>query len=392
MGEAVRRRACASVKLAIAFLFVIAGVLAGQSSAYGEFQGFLDDDSVGADAEEQINKGEGGDESVATGAGHSEADRGRGDRSSGRTKVVAPPPNPFSGVVSSISALFETEWKDVDRTPYKCTQNGNVGKCVADPKACTAEEMPTIRTAGVDVMIPNTSGVATTRGAGGEGQSQVGTTSLRGAGSPAGTSTSARCVGSKTPEVPQGAQAPGAEDEKPVVITVTQKDFAKLPVEASSAHAGPEQGWLPANMDLVLYADSEAQELETELLDTPVRIRATPVEYRWDLGDGNVLVTDNPGEPWPSKDVSATFAYEGWYDVTLTTTYEGQFSVDGGEWQDIDGTVEIASEPQEIYSKSLESRLVNPDRPHDEERDPFVPKRSADTEGPRDPNATIKEI
>lgn len=182
------------------------------------------------------------------------------------------------------------------------------------------------------------------------------------------------------------------EDEKPVVITVTQKDFAKLPVKAAKAHAGPEQGWLPANMDLVLYADSEPQELETELLDTPVRIRATPVEYRWDLGDGNVLVTDDPGEPWPSKDVSATFAYEGWYDVTLTTTYEGQFSVEGGEWQDIDGTLEIASDPQEVYSKSLESRLINPDRPHDEEKDPFVPKRSKDTEGPRDPNATTKEV
>lgn len=175
-------------------------------------------------------------------------------------------------------------------------------------------------------------------------------------------------------------------------MTVTQKDFAKLPVKAATAHAGPEQGWLPANMDLVLYADSEPQVLETELLDTPVRIRATPVEYRWDLGDGNVIVTDDPGEPWPSKDVSATYAYEGWYDVTLKTTYEGQFSVDGGEWQDIDGTVEIASDPQEVYSKSLESRLVNPDRPHDEEKDPFIPERSSGTEGPKDPKATTKEI
>ncbi|PWH07882.1 hypothetical protein DEO23_00735 [Brachybacterium endophyticum] len=145
-------------------------------------------------------------------------------------------------------------------------------------------------------------------------------------------------------------------------------------------------------MDLVLFAESGEQELQTDLLDTPVTIRATPTEYRWELGDGNVIVTDDPGQPYPSKDVTATYDYEGWYDVTLTTTFEGQFSVDGDEWQDIDGTVEVESAPQEVYSKSLESRLVNPNKPHDESEDPFIPERSADTEGRHDPGATTTAI
>ena len=90
--------------------------------------------------------------------------------------------------------------------------------------------------------------------------------------------------------------------------------------------------------------------------------------------------------------MSSTYRYEGWYDVTLTTTFSGQFSVAGGPWQDIDGTIEVASEPIPIYSKSPESRLVNPDVPVDEDEDPWVPERTAETEGRQDPDATHREV
>jgi hypothetical protein len=207
----------------------------------------------------------------------------------------------------------------------------------------------------------------------------------------------ARCAKPAAPSAPAAPAAPAQVAQQPeepeeVEVIVTRDDFAKLPVKASQAHAGPDEGWLPANMELVLYADSEEQELETELLDTPVRIRATPESYRWDLGDGNVITTKDPGAPYPEKDVTATYDYEGWYDVTLTTTYSGEFSVEGGEWQEIDGTIDVESDPQEVYSKSLESRLVNPDAGRDDEKEPFIPDRSADTEGPRDPNAGTTEI
>ena len=182
------------------------------------------------------------------------------------------------------------------------------------------------------------------------------------------------------------------EEAPPVVITVTQEDFARMPVKALEAHAGPAEGWLPVNMVNVLYAESGPQELSVELLDTPVAIRATPISYHWDLGDGNTITTSNPGKPYPSETISATYTQEGWYDITLTTTFSGQFSVAGGEWQDIDGTIEVSSDPVPVYSKSLESRLVNGDVPVDEDEDPWIPARTADTEGPSDPHATHRTI
>ncbi|MFC0673172.1 PKD domain-containing protein [Brachybacterium hainanense] len=190
-------------------------------------------------------------------------------------------------------------------------------------------------------------------------------------------------------QVPGGAVTPGGQ---PVIITVTRADFAELPVAAPVAHAGPERGWLPVHMDNVLYAEEGEQTLESTVLGVPVRIRAVPVEYRWDLGDGNTVTTTKPGKPYPSTQVTATYDHEGWYDVTLTTEFAGQYSVAGGEWQDIDGTITVESEPKPIYSKSLESRLVNPDVPVDEDEDPWIPERTADTEGPQDPDAEHRTL
>ena len=150
---------------------------------------------------------------------------------------------------------------------------------------------------------------------------------------------------------------------------MTREEFAKLPVKPAVAHAGPEDGWLPAGMDNILYADSEPQTLDTTLLDTPVSVRATAQSYHWDLGDGNTIDTSKPGKPYPSEEITSTYAYEGWYDVTLTTTFSGEFSVNGGEWQPIDG-----------------------DKAPDEGEDPWIPARSKDTEGPQDPEAKHRQI
>lgn len=178
----------------------------------------------------------------------------------------------------------------------------------------------------------------------------------------------------------------------PIVITVTREDFAKLPVKPAVAHAGPSDGWLPAGMPNVLHAESEPQVLDTTLLDTPVSVRATAQSYHWDLGDGNTIDTEKPGKPYPSEEISSTYAYEGWYDVTLTTTFTGEFSVNGGEWQPIEGTIEVESEPIEVYSKSLESRLVDGDKAPDENEDPWKPERSSETDGPQDPEATHRKL
>ena len=203
-----------------------------------------------------------------------------------------------------------------------------------------------------------------------------------------------RCV--DTTARPKPAAAPAADPAapgvpapapEPVVVVVTQSDFASLPVAPAVAHAGPPSGYLPVNMDLIAYAESQEQTLDTVLLGTPVQVRAMPVEYRWDFGDGNTITTHTPGHPYPSKDIVNRYEHEGWYDITLSTTYTGQYSVAGGPWEDIDGTVTIDSAPVSIYSRSFESHLVDPDADPgdvDGEQPIELPPRTPENQGPRD--------
>ncbi|MDN5900276.1 MAG: PKD domain-containing protein, partial [Brachybacterium sp.] len=253
--------------------------------------------------------------------------------------------------------------------------DGGSWSCTPHPDSCEAGSGSTVTGDGDVLEIGNVSSTPV------EGVTQRGTRVDNESGET--DDLGVRCA---LPGTPEYADAP------PVVITVTREDFARLPVEPLQPHAGPPEGWLPVNMVNVLYTDPSTQLLNTELLDTPVAIRATPVSYHWDLGDGNTITTTNPGKPFPSEAVSSAYTQEGWYDITLTTTFSGQFSVAGGEWQDIDGTIEVTSDPVPVFSKSLESRLVNGEVPVDEDDDPWIPERTSDTEGPLDPDARHREI
>lgn len=257
------------------------------------------------------------------------------------------------------------------------TTGGSSWSCAPHPESCEAGSGSRMAGEGDALVIgANTGPQRPVEGVTQRGTRINNTTKQR-------TDLGIRCA---LPGTPEYAEAP------PVVITVTREDFARMPVEPLQAHAGPPDGWLPVNMANVLYVEPTSQELAVELLGTPVAIRATPVSYHWDLGDGNTITTTNPGKPFPSEAVSSTYTQEGWYDITLTTTFSGQFSVNGGEWQDIDGNIEVASDSVPIFSKSLESRLVNGEVPVDEDEDPWIPPRTPETEGPKDPDARHRTI
>ncbi|EPH14232.1 hypothetical protein HMPREF1484_01529 [Dermabacter sp. HFH0086] len=89
-----------------------------------------------------------------------------------------------------------------------------------------------------------------------------------------------------------------------VMPVVSQEDFRSLGVEPLVAHLGPPGEWIPIGLDMVVWAESRVQTFEVEMLGRAVSVRATPVKYIWDFGDGTVLTTLFPGRPFPSKDVS----------------------------------------------------------------------------------------
>jgi hypothetical protein len=64
--------------------------------------------------------------------------------------------------------------------------------------------------------------------------------------------------------------------------------------------------------------------------DIVLRGRAT---WTWTFGDGSSMVTEEPGGPWPTKDVTHEYTHAGAYEVGLSTEWRAWFTVDGmGPW------------------------------------------------------------
>lgn len=181
----------------------------------------------------------------------------------------------------------------------------------------------------------------------------------------------------------------GGAGVAPAVPVVTESDLRSLGIEPLVAHIGPPGGWIPVGIDMIAWAESKEQTFDVVMLGQAVKVRATPVKYVWDFGDGTVLTTTFPGREYPARDVSMRYAYQGWYEVSLVTQFSGEYSVNGGPWQPIAGTVSVTSEKRWIYSDLRESRLVGDEVPDEYLREP---ERGPDTLGPVNPNARVETL
>ncbi|MGI8721715.1 MAG: hypothetical protein ACR2JG_05750 [Geodermatophilaceae bacterium] len=98
----------------------------------------------------------------------------------------------------------------------------------------------------------------------------------------------------------------------------------------------PENATL-VNFDTIFFAHPQQFGRTIQLLGYRVDVVATPSLYRWSFGDGAVTTTDNPGAPYPAKDIVHKYT-----DAHVTqhprvdVTYHVRFRVDGGPWRDID--------------------------------------------------------
>ncbi|MGO1886203.1 MAG: PKD domain-containing protein [Citricoccus sp.] len=175
----------------------------------------------------------------------------------------------------------------------------------------------------------------------------------------------------------QFCSTPGVEvvadpaPEAPPMPVVTLADFRALDIAPSRIESDSGGfGLIRANTNF--YATEESQTLNTTMLGQGVAIQAVPVRWTWDYGDGSEpLSNPYPGGPQRefNQETTTSHAYQdtGEFPVSLTTSYRGQFSVNGGPWIAIPGVAEVPSEPvsADIWrSKSknvAENCVENPD-------------------------------
>ncbi|MGJ7439975.1 PKD domain-containing protein [Aquipuribacter sp. MA13-6] len=161
--------------------------------------------------------------------------------------------------------------------------------------------------------------------------------------------------------LPTAAGDPAAAEAAPVPV-VTLADFRSLPLPAGQPTIQPGGGEALIRARTNVYVEpgsTDEQTFDITLLGTPVTVRATPVSYTWDFGDGSdPLVTEDPGAPYPDLTTWHAYSEPGDVGITLTTTYTGAYSVAGGPFIDIAGTAEISSEPVGLELISTTNRLT----------------------------------
>lgn len=207
--------------------------------------------------------------------------------------------------------------------------------------------------------------------------------------------------GSPVPEGMRPCTAKPAEPAKPAAqeaealptVEANATGFGELVITPPTGMRAPGFDYVPVRIPITYWAKGDEVQTHTQtILGHEVTITARAESYEWDLGDGNTLTTTFPGGAPTKKGPGAIFHYyrfQGWYQVTIRTTYSGSYSIDGGEEIPIDGTVTLGSEPGWFYSKSLRARLTG----ENYEAKPIeVPPRTAENLGRKDPAAEHRDL
>ncbi|MFD1212002.1 PKD domain-containing protein [Arthrobacter sp. GCM10027362] len=133
-----------------------------------------------------------------------------------------------------------------------------------------------------------------------------------------------------------------------------ESDFRSLPVDAGSTTIQPAPHTL-VGAHTNVYADAAEQRFAVRILGQDVAVVATPIDYTWNYGDGSSLgPVVAPGGPLPQdrwgEQTATSHVYKdtGDFRVTLTTTFKGTYSVNGGPAVPIPGTGSFTAPPAAI--------------------------------------------
>lgn len=142
-----------------------------------------------------------------------------------------------------------------------------------------------------------------------------------------------------------------ATTAEPVVLpTVTEADLRRVPLPASPVNLQPDGGEALLNVPLIMHTTTGTVTRDTTVLGYPVTIRATPTSWTWTFGDGSTLgPTEDPGNPYPHQSLTHTYTAAGDREITLTTTYTGEYTIAGLPYRPIDGTASVTSAPTPVH-------------------------------------------
>lgn len=157
-----------------------------------------------------------------------------------------------------------------------------------------------------------------------------------------------------------GGEAP-ARPAPPTQIPESQ--FQTFDIPAPAIFAWPKD-WAVVGKPAAFWTDVDVSYIDMTLLTYAVTVKVTPEKYQWNFGDDTGLTTTTKGAkplPGAAPAIGHDFQRAGPTTVTMTTTFSGEFSVDGGPWLPIDGYAYVASNELSIDVYRFHRYLVDTD-------------------------------
>jgi hypothetical protein len=91
-----------------------------------------------------------------------------------------------------------------------------------------------------------------------------------------------------------------------------------------------------------------------------VDIRVKLVNFMWQFGDGQTFgPTTSEGGVYPSGNITHQYLKAGSYPASVTTTFGGEFRIDGGDWAPIPDTVSVPGPATTVTVRTAQAELVN---------------------------------
>jgi hypothetical protein len=135
--------------------------------------------------------------------------------------------------------------------------------------------------------------------------------------------------------------------------------FQTLPLPQLTTRQQPPGAAL-VGLPVIFFTDSPTtQTFTVDIRGFAVVITARATSFAWTTGDGTTLTTTDPGAPYPDQTVTHDYA-AGTYTASLTTTWGGTFTVDGGAAVDVPGTTTTDGVPTTFVVRQAHSVLTNP--------------------------------
>jgi len=124
-----------------------------------------------------------------------------------------------------------------------------------------------------------------------------------------------------------------------VTPALVARAFQRIPLPSLRSVTQPANKTL-INFDTIFYVDAQPLHRTLTLLGQRVELAITPSTFRWVHGDGTTGVTHTAGAAYPAKDV--VYRYQHAHTTVrqhVEIVWTARWSLDGGPFQDVDGTV-----------------------------------------------------